>query len=112
MMRFLVPFAGLCLAAGAALAAQAAHSGNGGLETASRFLMIQGAALLGAASHAAGRISRLGLLGAALGTTLFCGDLVMRGFGYGRLFPMAAPAGGVMMIAGWAAFSIAALFRR
>jgi uncharacterized membrane protein YgdD (TMEM256/DUF423 family) len=43
---------------------------------------------------------------------VFCGDLVLRGLDQGKLFPMAAPAGGLAMIGGWAAFALAALFRK
>lgn len=46
-----------------------------------------------------------------LGTLLFCGDLLSRHFGHGSLFPMAGPAGGLTMIAGWVILGAGALFK-
>ena len=54
------------------------------------------------------RTASLAALLMALGTGLFAGDLVARHFlGHG-LFPMSAPIGGVLMMAGWLAVSAAA----
>ena len=36
-----------------------------------------------------------------IGTLLFSGDLVFKQFVGASLFPMAAPAGGILMIVGW-----------
>jgi len=41
-----------------------------------------------------------------LGTLLFSGDLTARAFAGGRLFPMAAPSGGSLMILSWIALAI------
>jgi uncharacterized membrane protein YgdD (TMEM256/DUF423 family) len=118
LWRLLTFLAALFLAAGVTLAAQGAHAGSSTLATASQFLMLQGAALLGALAavatgHAAPRLGRYALLAVAAGAILFAGDLAVRGFGLlPRLFPLAAPIGGVAMIAGWALFALAALFRR
>jgi uncharacterized membrane protein YgdD (TMEM256/DUF423 family) len=46
------------------------------------------------------------------GLTLFAGDLIARHFGMDRLFPLAAPTGGTMMIFGWIAIGLAALLPR
>jgi uncharacterized membrane protein YgdD (TMEM256/DUF423 family) len=53
------------------------------------------------------------LAGALLlfGTILFCGDLSARAMTGSRLFPMAAPLGGSLMIAGWIGTALAALLR-
>jgi uncharacterized membrane protein YgdD (TMEM256/DUF423 family) len=40
---------------------------------------------------------------------LFAGDLTMRAFTGAGLFPLAAPSGGIAMIAGWAMVALAAL---
>lgn len=48
-------------------------------------------------------------LGLALGTLLFSGDVAMRAITGERLFPMAAPTGGTLMIAGWLLLAVAAL---
>jgi uncharacterized membrane protein YgdD (TMEM256/DUF423 family) len=56
----------------------------------------------------------LGAGGAALvlGLLLFCGDLLMRHYAGERLFAMAAPAGGTLMILGWLAVALHAVFAR
>lgn len=43
-----------------------------------------------------------------LGTALFAGDLVMRHSAGHGLFPMSAPTGGVVMMAGWLAVALGA----
>jgi uncharacterized membrane protein YgdD (TMEM256/DUF423 family) len=40
---------------------------------------------------------------------LFAGDLALRAYAGHRLFPMAAPTGGMVMIGGWALLAVAAL---
>ncbi len=117
LWRFLAIIAALFLSAGVALSAYAAHAGEARLVTSAQFLMMQGAALLAglsaiATGHAAARLGRLSLLAVGAGTLLFCGDLALRGLDRGRLFPMAAPTGGFLMIGGWLAFAVAALFRK
>ncbi|MFZ1681462.1 MAG: DUF423 domain-containing protein, partial [Rhizobiaceae bacterium] len=47
----------------------------------------------------------------ALGVALFAGDLALRAFAGTRLFPMAAPTGGIAMIAGWLGVVLAAFVR-
>jgi uncharacterized membrane protein YgdD (TMEM256/DUF423 family) len=47
----------------------------------------------------------------AVGALLFAGDLAARHFLDTRLFPMAAPAGGMAMIAGWLLVAISAFTR-
>lgn len=92
--------AGFLGAAGVAAGAAGAHGGGGHLATASVFLLIHAAALL-----ALGLTQRCHTAGVILlaGTVLFCGDLVFRDLTGGRLFPMAAPAGGLLLMAGWVA---------
>lgn len=48
------------------------------------------------------------LLVAGLG--LFCGDMLMRALEDTRLFPMAAPTGGMTIIASWGVFALAGVF--
>ena len=81
----------------------AAHAGGGNLGTAATMLLAHAPALLalGLLSREGSRILALGGLVLALGVLLFAGDLVMRDWAGTRLFPMAAPAGGIAMIAGW-----------
>jgi uncharacterized membrane protein YgdD (TMEM256/DUF423 family) len=47
-----------------------------------------------------------------LGLALFAGDLVTRDFTDDRLFAMAAPVGGGLMIIGWLGIALSALFPR
>jgi uncharacterized membrane protein YgdD (TMEM256/DUF423 family) len=51
----------------------------------------------------------LALAGWVLGAALFSGDLALRAFTGHRLFAMAAPAGGIILIAAWLALAAAAL---
>jgi uncharacterized membrane protein YgdD (TMEM256/DUF423 family) len=44
-----------------------------------------------------------------LGAALFSGDIAMRAFAAHRLFPMAAPSGGFILIAAWLALAAAAI---
>jgi uncharacterized membrane protein YgdD (TMEM256/DUF423 family) len=43
---------------------------------------------------------------------LFAGDISLRAFAGQRLFAMAAPGGGIILILSWLAFAAAAAFRR
>jgi uncharacterized membrane protein YgdD (TMEM256/DUF423 family) len=105
----LVLFAGLAGACGVTEAAAAAHgSASPDLPIASNFLLIH-AAVIGAAGLSAAR-SRLLLASAtvlALALVLFSGDLSARAFGGARLFPMAAPIGGSLLILGWLGLAVA-----
>ena len=106
--------AALLGAAGVALAALSTHAEGGELgRTASLFLILHAAVLVGLTAHARiadHRLSARALLGAgsalALGTIIFSGDLTMRAFAGARLFPMAAPIGGSLMILSWIALSL------
>jgi uncharacterized membrane protein YgdD (TMEM256/DUF423 family) len=99
-------------AAGVALAASATHSGGGELgRTASLFLILHAAALLGVSALAGVQRKAANALlsvGAALaiGVLLFSTDLATRAFTGDRLFPFAAPIGGSLMIIGWLALAL------
>ena len=98
-------------AAGVALAAAGQHADGGELTTtASTFLVLHAAALLGASAHARQRSRPRALLSCgfalAIGTILFAGDLAARAFAGARLFPFAAPLGGSLMILSWLALAI------
>jgi uncharacterized membrane protein YgdD (TMEM256/DUF423 family) len=47
-----------------------------------------------------------------VGVALFAGDLGMRVWRGAALFPMAAPAGGILLMIGWAAVALSALIPR
>ena len=100
---------GLAGAAGVLTAAGAAHgSADPLLQIAADMLLFHAAALvgIGALARSGGRIvlAAGGVL--ALGTVLFSGDLVRRALSGDRLFPMAAPTGGTLLILGWLLLAI------
>jgi uncharacterized membrane protein YgdD (TMEM256/DUF423 family) len=111
----LIALAGLMGAAGVILLAAGAHAAPGaGLDSAGQVLLFHAAAVIAAAG-----VLHQGLLfrplavaaaiGLIAGAALFSGDIAMRAFTGHRLFPMAAPAGGFILIASWLAVGIAAV---
>ena len=116
----LAALAALIGASGVALAAAATHSGGGEMgRTAAYFLILHAASLLGVAAYASGVADRdprfaraLVIVGGSLGvgTVLFAADLAARSFANARLFPMAAPIGGSLMILSWLALAAVFLF--
>jgi uncharacterized membrane protein YgdD (TMEM256/DUF423 family) len=113
----LLALAGLMGASGIVLAAAGAHLAPGaGLDSAAYMLLFHAAAVLGgAALIQQGALWRpLGVIVLAawvLGSILFSGDIAMRAFTGHRLFPMAAPSGGFILIAAWLALAVAAVAR-
>jgi uncharacterized membrane protein YgdD (TMEM256/DUF423 family) len=105
--------AGLFGAAGVGLSAAAAHAGGGNIATAANFLLVHAPAFLalGLLGAQGGRLMRAGGIVLLVGVLMFCGDLLARHYLGDRLFPIAAPAGGMLMIAGWLAVAASALFR-
>lgn len=109
-----VLLAGLMGATGVVLAAAAAHARPGaGLESAAQMLLFHAVAILGAASLIdSGRLWRfvalVAVAGWIVGALLFSGDIALRAFTTERLFPMAAPTGGTILIFAWLAIAIAA----
>jgi uncharacterized membrane protein YgdD (TMEM256/DUF423 family) len=99
--RFLVLAGGLSGAAGVALSAAAAHAGGGNVGTAASFLLMHAPAVLAIGLIGGGKVLRAGSWILLLGLLVFAGDLLMRDYAGTRLFPMAAPAGGLLLIAGW-----------
>jgi uncharacterized membrane protein YgdD (TMEM256/DUF423 family) len=109
----LVVLAALMGAGGVVLAAASAHAvPNAGLDSAGHMLSLHAAAVLGGAAILnAGLVWRplgmIALFGLVLGALLFAGDIALRAFAGHRLFPMAAPTGGSIMILSWLAFAVA-----
>lgn len=99
-------------AIGVALSAVASHQAGGDLGTAASFMLIHAPALLVLATSRFGRLHSIGAWIVVLGLVLFCGDLIARTFLGGRLFPMAAPAGGMLLIGGWLLVALSALVSR
>jgi uncharacterized membrane protein YgdD (TMEM256/DUF423 family) len=116
----LLVLAGLMGAGGIMLAAAGAHAAPGaGLDSAAYMLLFHATAIIGAAAliqnGALWRGPALAVLAAwVVGAVLFSGDIALRAFAGHRLFPMAAPSGGIVLILGWLAFAgvaIGALLR-
>ncbi|HEV7216585.1 MAG TPA: DUF423 domain-containing protein [Chloroflexota bacterium] len=108
--------AGLMGAGGMMLAAAGAHAHAAAATGASAgyMLLFHAAAVVGgAALLLQGVVWRplliLALAGWVLGAALFSGDLALRAFTGHRLFAMAAPTGGIILIAAWLALAAAAL---
>ena len=117
----LVLVAGLMGAAGLAMLAAAAHIGGGDLaRTGGTILLVHAVAVMATAAPACnpGTASRGALAAAtvlAVGTALFGTDLAFAAFLGAHPVPLAAPLGGMGMIAGWllfAASGVARLARR
>lgn len=115
ILQILIALAALMGAAGIVLAAAGAHAKPGaGLDSASQMLLVHAPAIVAVcAAIAQGLLSRplaLAALAAMVcGAAFFSGDLVMRAYLGQRLFPMAAPAGGTILIGAWILLGIAAL---
>lgn len=112
--RSIVAVGGLLGAAGITLAAAASHGANGAiLSSAALVCLANGPALLAlAALGSAIRLAATAAWVIAAGTVLFAADIVLRSYAAQGLFPMAAPAGGLTMIAGWLLVAVAAFLRR
>jgi uncharacterized membrane protein YgdD (TMEM256/DUF423 family) len=114
MLQVLIGIAALFGCAGVVFAAAGAHAKPGtGLDSAGHMLLFHAPAVIATcAGIASGLISRPVGIAAAIvlliGVALFSGDLALRAYAGHRLFPMAAPAGGMVMIGGWALLALAA----
>ena len=113
-MTTLLALAGLMGAGGVVLAAAGAHAAPGaGLDSAAYMLLFHAAVLGGAALMQQGVLPKpwtvIVLAGWVLGAALFSGDVALRVFAGHRLFPLAAPAGGIILIGAWLALAIAAV---
>ena len=118
VFRILVVLSGLMGAAGVVLAAASAHQADATrLAAASSMLLFHALAVLAAVLLAERLIIHPGIgLAAAFGflaaTALFAGDLTLRQYAGHGLFPMAAPAGGTLLIVSWLILAAAAIFPR
>jgi uncharacterized membrane protein YgdD (TMEM256/DUF423 family) len=114
-VTILLALAGLMGAGGIALAAAGAHMASGaGLDSAGYMLLFHAAAVVGGTAlvqqGVLWRPLALAVLAAwVLGAVLFSGDIAMRAFAAHRLFPLAAPTGGMILIGAWLALTIAAI---
>ena len=115
MTQILIALAGLMGAAGVVLTAAGAHGKTGvGLDSAGYLLLIHAVAVLaGIVAARQGLVLRpLGFFvvcGFILGAALFAADVAARAYLGHRLFPFAAPAGGMVLIVSWLGLIGAAL---
>jgi uncharacterized membrane protein YgdD (TMEM256/DUF423 family) len=115
MTLVLILMAGLMGASGVILAAAAAHAKSGmGLDGAGYLLLFHAVAVLSGVALLQQSVLLRPLVisvlsGWVLGSTLFAGDIAVRAFVGYRLFPMAAPIGGVVLILAWLALAVAAI---
>ena len=104
--------AGLLGAGGVADAALATHvTGGGPLASAAEIMMVHAAAIVGLVALRRGDPTMPGLVGKialamGLGAAVFGADVTLLTFSGNRLFPMAAPIGGSVLIASWAALLV------
>lgn len=104
-----IAVAGLLGASGVAAAAASSHIAVGLLGPYALIALTHAPALLALGILAQTRILSLAAMVLALGAILFCGDLATRHFTGHGLFPWSAPAGGMLLIAGWLAITLAGL---
>ncbi len=118
LFRLPVVLAGVMGAFGIILAAGAAHLPDAArLASASSMLLFHAVAVLAAVALAERGIihRRIGILAAwgfVIAASLFAGDLALRQYAGQRLFPMAAPTGGTLLIASWLVLAVAAAWPR
>jgi uncharacterized membrane protein YgdD (TMEM256/DUF423 family) len=111
----LIILAGLMGASGIILAAAGAHAApQAGLDSAAYMLLFHAAAVLGGTALAQQSLlwrplALAVLIAWVVGATLFSGDIALRAFAGHRLFAMAAPSGGIILIAAWLALAAAAV---
>jgi uncharacterized membrane protein YgdD (TMEM256/DUF423 family) len=110
--RFYVFIAGLCGALGVIFSAIAAHGGSTNMDTAASFLLVHALVLLVIGLTVLNSIFRWSGALLFVGLMLFVGDLASRDFFDDRLFAMAAPAGGFLLIVGWIGIAVSALLPR
>jgi uncharacterized membrane protein YgdD (TMEM256/DUF423 family) len=118
LFRILVILAGVMGADGVILAATAAHQPDATrLAAASSMLLFHATAVLAVVALAERGVihQRIGIaaaLGFVIAAALFAGDLTLRQYAGHSLFPMAAPAGGTLLIVSWVVLAVAAAWPR
>jgi uncharacterized membrane protein YgdD (TMEM256/DUF423 family) len=112
LLPIVIILAGLMGAAGVMLAAASAHVAPGsGLDSAAYMLLFHASAVLGVTALRHQRLicwpaAVFALTAWIVGAALFSGDIAARAFVGHRLFPMAAPSGGTLLIVGWVAVAV------
>ena len=123
MMRLWIVLAALNGLCAVALGAWASHgmsdfpTAAGLMKTGVQYQMWHALALIGVAWLSDDPGVPNGVIGTAgfcflIGILLFCGSLYATATLGATLFPMSAPAGGILLMVGWVVFGIAGLTRR
>lgn len=100
--RLLLFFAGLCGAVAMASYAASAHGDHAYLGVVAPILLGHAAAFIGfSVLSARSRAVYWSAILVLVGLVLFAGDLILRDLTGHKLFAMAAPVGGTLMIGGW-----------
>ena len=116
--RVLIVLAGIMGADGVILAAASAHQADASrLGAASSMLLFHACAVLAVVALAEralihARIAIAAAIGFVIATALFAGDLTLRQYAGHSLFPVAAPTGGTLLIAGWLVLALSGLWPR
>jgi uncharacterized membrane protein YgdD (TMEM256/DUF423 family) len=110
--RILMFSAGVAGALGVTVSAIAAHGNSPNAATAASFLLAHAPALLAIGLVAYNNVMRWSAVVLIMGLVLFVGDLSSRDFLDDRLFAMAAPAGGFLLILGWIGIAGSVFFPR
>ncbi|MEZ5872051.1 MAG: DUF423 domain-containing protein [Nitratireductor sp.] len=104
--------AGILGSCGVAAAAASAHGGDQRLMSAVALVCLAHApALLAISTLRDERTVRIAALLLFAGAAIFSADLALRALHDARLFPMAAPTGGVILILGWLILMVSGFFR-
>ena len=118
LFRIFIILAGVMGADGVILAAMAAHQADATrLGAASSMLLFHATAVLAVVALVERGVIHFGIgIAAALGFVaaagLFAGDLTLRQYAGHSLFPLAAPTGGMLLIASWLVLAVAAAWPR
>jgi len=114
----LIVVAGLMGAAGVVLAAMGAHRAAAGTLSSAAYMLLFHAPVILAVVLLRDRglvqpmLAFAAGVGFIAGAGLFAADVTLRELAGQRLFPMAAPAGGIILIASWLALALSALTSR
>lgn len=115
LTKALFVLAGLMGAGGVGLSAAGAHAPTAGnLGVAGSMLLFHAAAVIAVLGARVGgvlhpELAQWAAAGLVLGAAIFAGDLALRAFVGTRLFPMAAPSGGIVLMVGWMLVAVAGL---
>jgi uncharacterized membrane protein YgdD (TMEM256/DUF423 family) len=104
--------------AGVAALASAAHvAASTSLQTAGQMLLFHAPLIIAVTVARRTELladwpARLAVTGLILGVALFSGDLALRALRGAKLFAMAAPAGGFLILFGWAGLALSAVLAK